>query len=102
MSQKPNPDGALIALCAVHTALFAVVNACTEDVESHPSWPAYCAAFDAISTATPQTYAGLLAMAECVRVEADCGEDGEPVGIPIDLSWRIISGLLRLHGGAFS
>lgn len=99
----PSPDAELIALCAVHSALYDAVNASTADIdfEECPVWQAYAASRDAIDAAKPQTLAGMRAKALAAKAEA-CRPDGteEPGNCPAEnWSWDLVNDLLRLTGG---
>jgi hypothetical protein len=94
-----HPDAALIALGQADPGLVDALNSDDRDCDaSNPRWVAYEASRNAISTARPQTLAGMRAKALAAKAEAlmpDGSEscDGTTAGV-----WA--SDLLRLTGGA--
>ncbi len=103
---KGGPDADLIALCAQHIVnLRAFNDSPAMDTIGYdyddPLWDAYEATRDAISDAKPQTFAGLVAVAQAAMAEA--GPDRQDPddrlfhGMDEQWSWNLLCDLLRLH-----
>lgn len=99
MTQTPNPDAAVIALCAEHEETRAA--ACASDSEdlNDPIWLAYDRTRDAISAARPETMAGVIAKIRAAKGEArmpDGTESTENYPVP-DWASQIMNDILRLN-----
>ncbi len=100
------PDADLIAICAQHIVNLRTFNdSPAMDTVGYdyddPLWYAYEATRDAISDAKPQTFAGLVAVAQAAMAEAGPDRqdpDGRSFhGMDEHWAWNLLCDLLRLH-----
>lgn len=95
-STAPSADAELIRLCEALPALKAAFEADGRDADDNPAWPPYIAACDAISAATPQTMAGIIAKANAAKADGLGHEGVAFTSCAEEWAWDVALAVARL------